>query len=259
MPDGTTQIIRIPCPPVIPIPTIFPTRPPVTIRPPTFPLTPFGRLTLRTNALKVIKSDDGFLRGCADPLLYILYVRVIPGVRGSTTGRVLPRIDFGEGRCSGKHIRKVGGVTFDAVPTDRVSISAYVVVGIEEDNFGTSKVNEKVSDELSKLMNLVRKLESENISPAAARFALVIPSLIDSKLEIPEIMKPSGGFFNLGHDFVGFNALILVNGSGFVGQPSICSRIEFPICAGGNILTGLEVGGKVDKNVWRADVQVAAT
>lgn len=257
-PEGSTHTIRIPCNIPPPIPTKPPTRPPTTVRPPTSPPTPSGRSTFQTNALKVIKSDDGFLRGCADPLLYVLYARVVPGVRGSTLGRVLPRIDFGSGRCSGNYIRKTGAVTTDIVPTDRVSISAYVVIGIEKDNFGTSTVNRKVSEELDKLKDLVRKLESEDISPVLARIALAIPRLIDSKLEIPEIKKPSDGFLNLGHDFVGFNGLVVVSGSGFDGQPSVCSRDEFPICAAGTIFKGLVVGGKVDKNVWRADVKISS-
>lgn len=250
MPDGTVKTVRIPCPTEPPLPSFRPR--------PSPPPRPAGHFTLKTNSLQVIKSSDGFLRGCADPLIYVLYARVIPGLRGSTIGRKLARIDYGEGRCSGRFISKVGGITSDIVPTDRVSLSAYVVIGIEEDNAGTSTVNKKMDEQLRKLKDLLRKLETEEISPLLARIALDIPSLIDSKFEIPKIKKPSDGFLNLGHDFVGFNALLLVGGSGYSGQPVVCNRADFPICVNRDLGKGIVVGGKVDKNVWRANVQVDA-
>lgn len=147
----------------------------------------------------------------------------------------------------------------DRVPTDRVSVAAYVVIGIEEDNAGTSQVNSQIAKQLSTIANLLRKLEGTNISPLEARIALGIPSLIDNRLDIPDIKKPSDGFLGIGHDFVGFNALLSVGGSGYVGgQPTVCNRADFPICVKRDLYKGIVVGGKVDKNVWRADIHVDA-
>lgn len=250
MPDGTIQTVRVPCPPIPSLPSL-PPRPSPRPR-------PRGTFTVKTKSLKVIKSDDGFLRGCADPLIYVLYGRVIPGVVGSTIGRKLPRVDYGEGKCSGRFIRKVGAVTTDFVRTDKVSLAVYVVVGIEEDNFGTSTVNDKLNGQLKKVTDLLRKLEATPITPSLARLGLDFPSFLESRFEIPEIKKPSSGLFSVGHDFVGFNALILVGGSGYSGQPSVCSRAEFPICATKDLFKGIVVGGKFDDNIWRADVEVDA-
>lgn len=250
MPDGSVQTIRIPCPPL----PSFPSLPP---RPSPRPR-PKGSFTVKTNALKVIKSDDGFLRGCADPLIYVLYARVIPGVIGSTVGRKLSSIDYGEGKCSGRFVRKVGGIMSDFVRTDKVSLAVYVVIGVEEDNFGTSTVNKKIDEQLKKLTDLLRTLESKEISAFQARLGLIFPAHLESRFEIPKIKKPSSGLFSIGHDFVGFNALLLVGGSGYVGQPTVCNREEFPICVNRDLFKGVVVGGKFDDNIWRADVQVDA-
>lgn len=255
MDDGTVETVRIPCgdPPLPP----HPSRPRPSPRASPSPR-PKGEFTVKTTGLKIVKSSDGFWRGCADPLLYLIYARVIPGVRGSTIARSLGRIDYGENKCSGRYLHGSGGFTRDRVPTNRVSVSGYVLIGIEEDDAGTGKVNAKIAQQVRSLSAFLQKLESTNISPLEARIAMSIPSLIDSRLELPVIGKQSGGFLSLGHDFVGYSALIMIGGSGFSGQPAVCSRAEIPICALNNMRKGVVVGGKVDDNLWRADVVVDA-
>lgn len=214
-------------------------------------------INFRISGLKVIRSSDSFPgRGCAEPVLFVVYARSTPGVRGSTVVRLAQIIDYGSERCSGAFIRKVGGRASVRVPARRLSFSAYGVLAVERNSlllFGFQAIVRRGINRLRR--EIIKRVESKRFSRDLPRIISTITRQISS---VNKINRPLTVPF-LFNKLVGVNALVLVHGLRFRKQPSSCFRRNFPICAGDrSISKGLVVGGRVNPNVWRAEVRVRA-
>lgn len=215
-----------------------------------------SRFSFRTNTLRVIKAADGSMgRECPDPVLFPVYIRSIPGVRGSTVVRALPAINYGSERCAGRFIRRIGGRTSDNVPARRLSLSGYGVVAVERDSALTIPFQILTAIAVRGIRNMVvnrveRGRFSSNLSVIISRITRAINSVNTNRRPFSD---------PVGNDLVGINALILVHGLRSGRQPPACFRQSFPICVGGRTLTkGLTVGGRRNANVWRAGISVTA-
>lgn len=134
--------------------------------------------------------ERSVIRKCTDPWLYLVYIRIVPGVCGSSRSTSPGGVDFGVDRCSGEYIIKTRGIAaIPSRPSGYLSqLLANVVVAIGEDDGGTIQVNATVAVLLGTLTSLLAGFESQNITPAVARSVLGDPAAITNRQQ-----KKSGG------------------------------------------------------------------
>lgn len=252
--DNTTVTIKTPCLNSQPISNSSMEYLPIAVR-------SHGRsrrFSFRISGLKVIRSfDSSPWSRCADPLLFVVYGRSTPGVRGSTFVGFAPLVDFGTDRCSGTFIRKVGGLASVTVPTGRLSFSAYGVVAVERNSFFTFPVQLVIAIAVGQLRSaIIKRVERR-------RFPLNLSSIISTitrqiNSEVKKYRNPFDNRF-ISDDPVGVNGIIFVHGPRFRKQPSACSRRRFPTCVGGrSISKRIVVGGGLNRNVWQAEIRARA-